>query len=99
MPCLAPPDISSMSPNATVTGGPQFTLTVKGHAFTAGSVVQWNEGNRQTTVVSSDELTAVINAADIATVGTASVRVETPARSSTFGCSGDSDSLQFVINP
>lgn len=98
-PCLAPPEISSISPNALTAGGLQFALTVKGHAFVANSTVQWNEGNRQTTFMSSDELTALINAADIATAGTAYVRVETPVKSGAYGCSGDSESLQFVIHP
>jgi hypothetical protein len=82
-------------------GGQDFTITVKGDFFYVNSVVQWNEGNRQTTVISSSELTAVINAADIATAGTAYVRVETPLTSSAsnLSCSGDSESIRFTINP
>lgn len=99
--CFLPPSISSISPNATSAGGPDFTLTVKGDFFYLNSVVQWNEGNRQTKVVSSSELTAVITAADIANAGTAYVRVQTPLTSSASNlyCSGDSESLRFAINP
>ena len=81
--------------------GPDFTLTVNGGYFYGNSVVQWNQQNRQTTVVSAKELTAVITAADIANSGAAYVRVETPLTSDAGNlyCAGDSEQRQFVINP
>ena len=97
--CFLPPSISSISPVATSAGGQDFTITVKGDFFYVTSSVQWNEGNRQTTVVSSSELTATITADDIANAGTAYVRVETPVGDHTYGCSGDSESIRFTINP
>lgn len=99
--CLSFPHILSISPNATTAGGSDFTITVTGNSFYVNSVVQWNESNRQTTVVSATELTAVITADDIANAGTAYVRVETPLtfHAGNLYCSGDSGSLQFTINP
>lgn len=73
------PTAASLSPNSAVAGAAGFTLTVTGTNFTSGSVVQWNGGVRTTTFVSSTQLTAAITAADIATAGTAQVRVMTPA--------------------
>jgi hypothetical protein len=78
----APPTLSSsltlLTPSAQRAGGSAFTLTVNGAGFVAGSVVQWNNSNRNTTVVSDAQLTADITAADIATPGTFQIRVMTP---------------------
>ncbi|HEV3279584.1 MAG TPA: choice-of-anchor D domain-containing protein, partial [Terriglobia bacterium] len=66
-------------PASAEPGGPAFTLTVNGAGFVSGSAVYWNGNSRTTTFVSSMQLTALINAADIATAGTASVTVMNPA--------------------
>lgn len=99
--CSLPPSISSMSPHVTNAGGPQFTLTASGDSFYVTSVLQWNGVDRQTTVVSANQVTAVIPASDIAHAGTAYVRVETPLApdGNNVNCSGDSESLRFTINP
>ncbi len=68
--------LTSVSPTSVTVGGPAFMLTVLGAAFTNSSVVQWNGTSRTTTYVSSSELVAQINAADIAALGTASVTVQ-----------------------
>jgi hypothetical protein len=60
-------------------GGGNFTLTVNGANFTSGSVVMWNGSVRQTTYVTSNQLTAAVSAADIATEGTSLVTVANPA--------------------
>lgn len=90
-----------MSPHVTNAGGPQFTLTASGDSFYVTSVLQWNGVDRQTTVVSANQVTAVIPASDIAHAGTAYVRVETPLApdGNNVNCSGDSESLRFTINP
>ena len=67
--------LTSLSPNSAVAGGPTFTLTVNGSNFVSNSVVQWNGENRTTTFVSPTQLTASINAGDIAVGGSASVTV------------------------
>lgn len=52
-----------------------FTLTVNGTGFDSNSVVYWNGSSRVTELVSSTQLKATITSADVATAGTASVKV------------------------
>ena len=70
--------LTTLSPSSAFAGGAAFTLTVNGSNFLNTAVVQWNGGNRTTTFVSANQLTAAITAADIATVGTATVQVFIP---------------------
>ena len=65
---------------ATVTpGSPAFTLTVRGTGFVAGSVVNWNGSPRTTTFVSSSQLTATIEASDVAVAQTGTITVVSPS--------------------
>jgi hypothetical protein len=73
------PSISSLSPASTGAGGPNFTLTVNGSNFVAGSVVRFRSSNRNTTFVSGSQLTALIQASDISQPGTADVSVVNPS--------------------
>ena len=73
------PGIASLNPVVTKAGAPAFTLTVTGTGFVSGAVVQWNGTNRTTAWVSATQLTASIGAADVASVGTASVTVVNPS--------------------
>lgn len=86
------PTLTSLSPNFAIVGGPAFTLTVNGTNFTNTSIVRWNDSDRTTTFVSATRLTAAIPATDIATMGTASVKVFTPAPGG-----GTSNALPFFI--
>jgi len=88
------PAISSISPSSATAGGPAFTLTVNGSNFVTGSVVDWNGSARTTTFTSRTRVTASISAADIATVGTASV---TAVNAPPGG--GTSNAKTFTINP
>ena len=72
------PTTTSISPTSTTAGGSSFTLTVDGTNFVTSSVVDWNGSSRATTFSSSTELTATINASDIAVAGTASITVVNP---------------------
>ena len=54
------PAVTSVAPTAVSAGGSAFTLTVNGTNFIAGSVVQWNGGNRATSFVSASQVTAAI---------------------------------------
>jgi IPT/TIG domain-containing protein/WD40 repeat protein len=82
------PLISSLSPTTASPAGATFTLTVNGSNFMApsnpavpqlaGSIVQWNTSPHPTTFVNANQLTATINASDIATAGCNSVTVYTP---------------------
>jgi outer membrane protein assembly factor BamB len=74
--------VTSVTPPSVAANGPAFQLTVLGSGFAQGSTVQWNGADRSTTYVSATELVAQINAADIATTGSASVTVTNPAVSS-----------------
>lgn len=87
------PTTTSISPSTAIAGGAAFTLTVNGNNFTANSTVNWNGNARTTTFVSATQLTAAIPATDIATAGTASVTVVTPAPGG-----GTSNAQTFTIN-
>ncbi len=87
------PVIASLSPALATAGSPEFTLTVTGANFESGAAVQWNGSVRGTTVVSSSQLTAVITAADLASVGTVNVTVVNPAPSG-----GTSAAFEFAVD-
>jgi YVTN family beta-propeller protein len=87
------PTLGSSSPTSAIAGGPAFTLTITGTNFVNGTVVEWNGVALVTTIVSGTQLTAVVPAGDIATAGTASVTIFTPAPGG-----GTSSALSFTIN-
>ena len=100
--------LTTLSPSSAFAGGAAFTLTVNGSNFLNTAIVQWNGGNRTTTFVSANQLTAAITAADIATVGSVTVQVFIPTVD--FGGANSirrqggppgtlSNSLTFTINP
>ena len=89
------PTTTTISPTNKIAGQPGFTLTVNGTNFVSGlSKVRWNGTDRTTTYVNSTQLTAAITAADIATVGTASITVFNPAP----GGGTSTPALTFTIN-
>ncbi len=67
-----------LSPFHATAGGSSFTLTVDGSDFASGAIVQWNGSDRTTTTASSTQLTADIDAGDIAVPGFAVVTVLNP---------------------
>ena len=72
-------------------------MTVLGSGFAQGSTVQWNGAARSTTYVSTTELLAQINAADIATTGSASITVANPAvTSSSSSTQSNAKSISIV---
>ena len=87
------PSIAALSPASAASGNAGFTLTVSGSDFVASSSVNWNGVGLKTTYVSASQLTALVPAADIATVGTASVTVVSPSPGG-----GTSDAETFTIN-
>ena len=88
------PQLTSVNPSAATAGDPGFTLTVNGSDFVPSSVVRWNGQDRATSFVSSNQLTATIGSADIATSGTATVTVFSPAPGG-----GVSSGFTFTIDP
>lgn len=96
-------NVSSLSPTSASAGGQSFTLTVYGSGFQSTDVVQWNGFSRQTTYVSSSQLSAVILDADLATAGNASVTVSRGTQTSsalTFSIGGgNTTSCAGVTHP
>jgi len=94
-------NVTSISPTSVAEAGPAFKMTVLGSGFGSGDTVQWNGSNRSTTYVSTTELIAQINAADIAAAGSASITVTNPSNaafgtSSTTGTSGSGSNTQTL---
>ena len=87
------PAVASLSPASTMAGSGPFDLSVNGSGFMSGAAVQWNGAPRATTFVSSTQVRAAITAADVATAGTAQVRVTNPSPG------GTSPALTFTIEP
>jgi len=69
------PTISSLSPTSANVGGQALTVTVNGTNFAANDVVTWNSQFRTTTFVNATQLTAAIEASDIATSGIVGISV------------------------
>jgi YVTN family beta-propeller protein len=72
------PVLTTIAPSSAAAGSPAFTMTLTGTAFISTSLAQWNGADLTTTFVSATQLTAQVPAADVLTVGTASVTVFTP---------------------
>jgi hypothetical protein len=87
------PQIGSLSPSSVLAGAGAFTLTVNGSYFQNTSKVRWNGSERTTTFVSARQLQASVTAADVASVGTASITVINNT------ADGPSAAVSFPINP
>jgi hypothetical protein len=87
------PTAASLSPPSATAGGPALTMTVMGTNFVSTSTVQWDGTALTTTYVSSTQSTASVPASDIATAGTARVRVLSPSPGG-----GPTSDLHFTIN-
>lgn len=100
------PAITEIVPNSASAGGPNFMLTVNGSSFNANAVVNWNGKARTTSHLATNQLTAAIPAADIATAGMAQVSVTNPGSSTPGGPYGGggstpsetSNNMTFTIN-
>jgi FG-GAP-like repeat len=86
------PTISSVSPMSAMANSGAFTLTVTGTNFVPGSIVNFGGQPRATTFVSATQLTAAIQAGDLATPGLVSVLVANPSPGG-----GDSTSSTFTV--
>lgn len=72
------PRITTLSPNNAAVGGPAFDMLVTGTNFRSGASVNWNGSARITTFLSSTQLRAHINVADIAFPNNANITVTNP---------------------
>lgn len=79
---LGAPVLTQISPGAVTAGGSDFTLTVYGSSLIPGSTVLWNSSALPTTHISDSQLTAIVPAQDISSVGTAQISVTYPGTSS-----------------
>lgn len=73
------PELTSMDPVSASIGSSGFTLTLSGVDFIPESVVRWEGAALATTYISPTQLTAAIPAAQLASAGTFSVTVTSPA--------------------
>jgi hypothetical protein len=72
------PTIALLTPSFALAGANAFTLQVNGTNFDPAATVQFNGSPRATTFVSSTQLQAAINQADVASAGTSVVTVANP---------------------
>jgi YVTN family beta-propeller protein len=72
------PVLTAIAPSSAAAGSPQFTMTLTGTSFISTSIARWNGTDLATTFISATQLTALVPAADILTVGSASVTVFNP---------------------
>jgi hypothetical protein len=73
------PTLTSITPTSVFAGAPDTTVTLVGTNFNGQSVVRRNGVDLATTFVSATQLTAVIPAANLATVNSATLAVVNPA--------------------
>ncbi|MGH7496679.1 MAG: IPT/TIG domain-containing protein [bacterium] len=87
------PTITSTSPTSKTVGDAQFTMTVNGTNFVAGSVVKFDGSNRATTFVNSTQLNITIPESDLMTAGTFNITVFNPPPGG-----GTSNAQTFTVN-
>jgi hypothetical protein len=92
-------------PTSVAPGSKEFTLTINGTGFASTAVVNWNGSPRVTSVISRSRVQAIINAADVAKAGTASVTVTNPGKRNRtsnvvfFPIRNQSAKVAFSIDP
>jgi hypothetical protein len=98
------PTISELAPDNTNSGGQAFVLTVNGTNFSSTATINWNGTAQTTSHVSASQLTAMIEATDIAAPATVPVTVTNPGMAGTgvYGSGGTlaatSTAMDFTIN-
>jgi hypothetical protein len=70
--------LTFVSPSTATVGAQGFTITANGSGFTTGALILWNGTALTTTLVSANQLTAPVPAADLTTAGTVKVSVQIP---------------------
>ncbi len=88
------PTITTLSPSSATVGTGSFTLTVSGTNFVSGAAVNWNGQSLPTTMAGVNQLTATVQASDIASTGTEKVTVSNPSPGG-----GASSALSFTVQP
>ena len=85
------PGITSANPASITHGGGNLLLTITGTGFVPGATVSWNGTERTTTYTDSTHLTVAIPASDLATGGSATLKVKNPG-------TGSSSGITFTVN-
>lgn len=88
------PNISTISPISVVAGSPQITLDIRGNNFILSSQATFNGQNVFTTIISPQQVQALITADKLVTAGSFPVRI---VNSATEG--GPSNTLNFTVTP
>jgi uncharacterized protein (TIGR03437 family) len=86
------PAITSLSPASVIVGSPAFTLTVNGTRFVSGATVQIGSAILPTTFISATQLTALVPASLVGSLGNLLVQVRNPG-------GGGSDIATFTVSP
>jgi uncharacterized repeat protein (TIGR01451 family) len=73
------PTVTSITPALVAAGASDFTLTVNGAGFNAGSTVKLGGKVLSTTYVNATQVTATVSASDVANYGWAAITVSNPA--------------------
>jgi 6-phosphogluconolactonase (cycloisomerase 2 family) len=85
------PKLVSISPSSKIAGGSGFDMTVHGSNFTDQTVIQFGGQDKETTFVSSEELTVKILTSDIKNQGNKSVTIKD-------GSTQEMCALQFTVS-
>src|SRR5260221_2225853 len=87
------PSLTSVTPTSALAGSPSLMMTVNGSGFVQSSIVQWNQGNRTPTFVSSTQLQVTLTPADLALGEIVQIVVVNPVPGG-----GTSTAATFTIN-
>ena len=87
------PSIAGLTPAGVTAGTDAFILTVDGSNFVATSVVKVNGSDRPTSFINNSQLAANISATDIASAGSLSITVDSPAPGG-----GSSNAVELTVN-
>jgi hypothetical protein len=82
--------VLALDPGEAVIGSPDFTISVRGAGFDAGTVILWNGAPEPTTFVSVTEVTTGVNMATVSGPFTVAVGVRNAA-------GVDSNTLPFTF--
>jgi hypothetical protein len=75
---VLPPTLTSINPTTVTAGGQDFTLAATGTNFVSGTILLWGGNALPTTVTSATQLTAKVNALQIASAANVTIRAMKP---------------------
>jgi hypothetical protein len=90
--------VAFLSPAHVTAGSGDQLLTVNGAGFVTGAIILWNGTQLTTTLVSAQQVTATVPAADFASAGTAQVAVQIPGSAVSGASSSSATTTTEVSN-